>query len=180
LGNELLAAFNAENMICPQDAAMFTDSSKGNIAAYYWTFGNGNTSIAQNPPPQYYPRTGAETKYTVQLVVQSGEQCYDTASSVITVLKSCFIAVPNAFTPNNDGNNDYLYPLNALKADNLDFKVYNRFGQLVFHTTDRTAKWDGKINGRLQDTGVYVWMLNYTDHDTGKKVMQKGTTVLIR
>ncbi len=98
----------------------------------------------------------------------------------LKVLKSCYIAVPNAFTPNGDGLNDFLYPLNAYKADNLEFKVYNRLGQLVFSTTDWTVKWDGTINGQPQDTGIFVWTLQYTNRDTGKHVFMKGSTVLIR
>jgi gliding motility-associated-like protein len=88
--------------------------------------------------------------------------------------------VPSGFTPNGDGLNDYFWPHNALKADNLDFKVYNRWGQLVFHSRDWRKKWDGRINGQLQTTGVYVWMLSYTHRDTGQKVFQKGTVALIR
>ncbi len=96
------------------------------------------------------------------------------------VLKSCYIAVPTAFTPNGDGLNDYLYPVNAYKADNLEFKVYNRVGQLVFETKDWTVKWDGKIKSEPQDSGIFIWTLKYTNRDTGKKVFQKGSTVLIR
>jgi gliding motility-associated-like protein len=88
--------------------------------------------------------------------------------------------VPSAFTPNNDGKNDFLYPLNALKVDNLEFKVYNRVGQLVFATKDWTKKWDGKINGVPQDTGIYAWLLRFIHQDTGEKVFLKGTTLLMR
>nr|MCU0396303.1 gliding motility-associated C-terminal domain-containing protein [Chitinophagaceae bacterium] len=62
----------------------------------------------------------------------------------------------------------------------LHFRVYNRYGQLLWETRDWTRKWDGRLNGRPLDTGTYVWMLEYTDGDSGKKVSQKGTTVLIR
>ncbi len=79
-----------------------------------------------------------------------------------------------------DGLNDYLQPNNVIKADNLLFRVYNRLGQLVFETRDWTRKWDGRINGVLQQTGVYTWLLTYTHHDTGEKVFMKGTTLLIR
>lgn len=114
------------------------------------------------------------------LVVGNQNGCYDTAMQIVTKLRSCYITVPSGFTPNGDGKNDYLYPLNAYKARNLKFKVFNRYGQLVFETTDWTKKWDGTINGRAQDTGTYVWMLQYIDTDTGKTHFQKGTTVLIR
>jgi len=98
---------------------------------------------------------------------------------VLKVINNCFIAVPTAFTPNGDGSNDYLYPLNAYKATNLSFRVYNRNGQLVFETKDWTRKWNGTIKGNPQPVGAYVWMLDYTDA-AGKKVSLKGTTALIR
>ncbi|HXB34879.1 MAG TPA: gliding motility-associated C-terminal domain-containing protein, partial [Puia sp.] len=87
---------------------------------------------------------------------------------------------PGAFTPNGDGVNDYLYPLNALKAVDLQFRVYNRWGQLVFETTNWLNKWDGTTGGRPQAAGVYVWTLSYIDGDTGKRIFQKGTSMLIR
>jgi gliding motility-associated-like protein len=95
-------------------------------------------------------------------------------------LGSGYIAVPSAFTPNADGLNDWLGPLNALKADDLRFRVFNRMGQLVFETKDWTRQWDGNINGVLQDTGIYAWLLSFTHHDTGEKIFMKGTTLLIR
>lgn len=180
LDNSLKAAFETTNLLCPEDAAMFINKSIGNITNYYWDFGEGNTSSLLTPPPLNYPMSGVEKTYPVSLVVENDIGCFDTATHNLKVLKSCYIAVPNAFTPNGDGLNDYLFPLNAYKADNLEFSVYNRIGQLVFHTNDWTLKWDGTIKGNLQDSGIYVWMLKYTHHDTGKKVFQKGSTVLIR
>jgi len=67
-----------------------------------------------------------------------------------------------------------------LKTKDLEFKVFNRWGQAVFESHNWQEKWDGKIKGVLQQTGVYVWFLRYTHLDTGKKVFQKGTTTLIR
>jgi gliding motility-associated-like protein len=99
---------------------------------------------------------------------------------MLKVINNCFIAVPTAFTPNGDGMNDYLYPLNAYKARDLDFKVFNRYGQLVFETKDWTHKWDGTFHGVPQPMGSYVWELSYIDTDTGKKVFKKGATLLIR
>ncbi len=135
---------------------------------------------SQTPAPLHYPILSNEKTYPISLIVKKVAGCFDTAINNLKVLKSCYIAVPNAFTPNGDGLNDYLYPLNAYKADNLEFSVYNRVGQLVFHTNDWTRKWDGTIKGNPQDSGIYVWILKYTNRDTGKKVFQKGSTVLIR
>jgi len=180
LDNTLKAAFETNNLVCPEDTAVFINNSIGNITNYYWDFGDGNTSFLKTPQPHHYPLLSAEKIYPIKLIVKNAAGCVDTALNNIKVLKSCYIAVPTAFTPNGDGLNDYLYPLNAYKADGLEFSVYNRPGQQVFYTTDWTKKWDGKIKGQPQDSGIYVWMLKYTNHDTGKKVFQKGSTMLIR
>ncbi|HSC40329.1 MAG TPA: gliding motility-associated C-terminal domain-containing protein, partial [Chitinophagaceae bacterium] len=180
LNNTLTAAFDVTRIVCPEDGAAFTNNSVGDIVAWGWSFGDGDTSSLQLPPAHHYPKTGIETRYVVSLVVMNKAGCYDTTAIAIKVLKTCYIAVPNAFTPNGDGNNDYLFPLNAYKADHLEFRVYNRLGQLVFRTNDWTIRWDGRINGTPQPTGTYVWTLGYTERDTGKKVFQKGTTILIR
>ena len=180
LDNTLTASFETNNLLCPEDTASFINNSLGNITNYYWDFGNGTTDNTKTPAPIHYPILSTEKIYKVSLIVKNAAGCFDTAYNDIKVLKSCYIAVPNAFTPNGDGLNDYLYPLNAYKADNLEFSVYNRLGQRIFYTTDWTKKWDGTINGDRQDSGVYVWMLKYTNHDTGKKVFQKGSTMLIR
>jgi gliding motility-associated-like protein len=184
LDNELISRFliAPSQELCPEDAAAFTDSSFGKIVTWYWTFGDGSTSGLQAPPQKMYPRPSEREgrTYPVGLIVKNDIGCFDTAQINLKVLYNCYIAVPTAFTPNGDGLNDFLYPLNAYKADNLEFRVYNRYGQLVFETKDWTRKWDGKINGNPQGSGTYVWMLSYTDRDTGKKFALKGTTVLIR
>jgi len=181
LDNTILAKFEGPMMLCPKDYAQFVNNSTGStISSWNWSFGDGTASDLQVAPDHLYPQTGEESKYTVTLVVGNSLGCTDTATQVIDVLKTCFIAVPGAFTPNGDGVNDYLYPLNALKAVDLQFKVYNRWGQLVFETTNWLVKWDGTTGGRPQPGGAYVWYLSYTDGDTGKRIFQKGTSLLIR
>lgn len=87
------------------------------------------------------------------------------------------IFVPNAFVPM--GRNNELRP-KAVGISNLDyFRVFNRWGQMVFHTSQINRGWDGRINGVLQNHGTYVWMISGTDY-TGKKVIKKGTATLIR
>lgn len=174
------ASFAVADTLCPTDTLHFTDKSTANTIAWQWNFGNGVTSTLQFPAAQTYPLTGRKTNYMAKLVATNSFNCSDTAYKTFTVLASCYIAVPSAFTPNGDGLNDYLYPLNAFKADNLVFRVFNRYGQIIYETKDWTKKWDGRINGLPQASGTYVWTLDYTDHDNGQKVALKGTTVLIR
>jgi gliding motility-associated-like protein len=126
-----------------------------------------------------YPDTWEGKTYVVSLVVQNNLGCYDSVSTQIAKLQSCYIKVPNAFTPNGDGRNDFLYPLNAFLATNLEFMVYNRYGQLVFETRDWSRKWDGTIGGLPQQTGTFIWTLRYTD-SSGKKFFLRGSSILIR
>jgi gliding motility-associated-like protein len=182
LDNEINAAFGYPSTICPNEPAVFSDKSSGKINSWNWDFGNGFSSNVQNPAPQPFiaPVNTREVKYQARLIVGNEIGCFDTATVTMKAVSSCYITVPSAFTPNDDKHNDYLYPLNAFKAEALSFKVFNRYGQLVFETTDWTKAWDGTLKGKPQSAGVYVWVLSYTEADTGKKFTYRGTTVLIR
>ena len=180
LDNYLKAGFSGPAVLCPKDTAAFADTSLGKIRSWAWNFGNGNTSTAQRPPVQLYPPANLQMTYVVQLLVEDSIGCRDTISQKLIVVNNCYIDVPTAFTPNGDGLNDYLYPLNAYKAEQLQFRVYNRLGQLVWQTTDWTRKWDGRVNGQLPATSTFVWFLEYTHRETKQKIHQQGTTVLIR
>jgi len=179
LNGELKAGFTMPEVVCPNDIAIFNDNSVGKIVSWSWSFGNGELSEEQQPSPQKYANPSFNTNYPVKLIVVDSSGCADTAVSYIKVVNNCIIQVPNAFTPNGDGHNDYLYPLNAWKATQLRFRVYNRFGQVVFETGDWTKKWDGTLGGKMLPTGTYVWTLDYNDENK-KHISLKGTTVLIR
>jgi gliding motility-associated-like protein len=179
LDNELNAAFEASSYVCPNELAVFKNNSIGKIVSWQWDFGNGITSNSPAPVPQSYFVTNVVRNVFPKLIVENNIGCFDTATQKIEVPNSCYIAVPNAFTPNNDGLNDYLYPLAAYKARDLLFRVYNRVGQIVFETTDWTKRWNGKFKGQPADFGTYVWILTYTNTDTGKRIQQKGTTILL-
>ena len=181
LDNEVIADFNIPSDLCPEDPLIPENLSKGLIDNWRWDLDVLTRLSQQHPAPFYFPATNIQTNYTIKLVATNSTLgCSDSMSKVIKVLDNCFIAVPTAFTPNGDGLNDFLYPHNALKADNLQFKVFNRWGQQVFASRNWQEKWNGKVKGIEQNTGVYVWFLEYTHRDTGKKVLQKGTTTLIR
>jgi gliding motility-associated-like protein len=87
--------------------------------------------------------------------------------------------VPNAFTPNGDGVNDIFRAIPVGMANTTYFRVYNRYGNLMFETTQWLKGWDGTFSGKPQPNGVYVWTVIGTDRDY-KKVEMKGTVNLIR
>lgn len=161
------------------DSLMFKDKSLGKIKTWHWDFGNGGSSDIQKPGTQYFNIAGNLSVYMARLVVTDTAGCADTAYRQLQVEDNCYIAVPTGFTPNNDGRNDFLYPLNAFKVTDLHFRVFDRKGQIVFESRDWSRKWDGRLGGVEQTTGVYVWTLEYTEVN-GRKVFLKGTTTLIR
>ena len=179
--NAIKAMFEGTMVVCPGDPATFVDQSTGSLnTSWAWNFGNGNVSTQQAPPTQFYPSSNSIVDVPVQLIVTNSIGCSDTATNSIKVVGNCYIAVPKGFSPNGDGLNDYLYPTNAYKAKDLLFRVYNRAGQKVFETRDWTNKWDGTFKGNPQDPGTYVWILTYTNIDTGQRFELKGASVLIR
>jgi len=176
----LEAKFVSPEFICRSfDSAFFANESTGKIVHWNWDFGNGHTDTIEKPAMQYFSTGNGISAYNIKLTVIDTAGCTDTMTRLLRIADNCFIAVPTAFTPNNDGLNDYLYPLNAYKATHLFFKVYNRKGQLMFETNDWTKKWDGVFRGAPQDPGTYIWTLQYND-EQNKLISLKGTTVLLR
>lgn len=90
---------------------------------------------------------------------------------------------PNAFSPNNDGNNDRFRPLPVGIRSTEYFRVYNRVGQLMFETNVWEGQflrgWDGSFRGKPQEVGTYVWVIKGTD-EKGNAVLKKGSVVLVR
>lgn len=181
LDHEVKADFSMPSILCPEDMLELQNNSTGLIDNWRWHYDVIGGSNVKDPPPFQFPFINREAYYTVKLVVSNNAiNCADSMRKTLTVLDLCLIEVPTGFTPNNDGLNDYFRPHNAIKADNYEFKVYNRWGQLVFQSKNWQDKWDGRYNGELQGTGVFVWTLSYVHRDTKQQVTRKGTVTLIR
>ena len=179
--NYIKADFDVSPLVCPESKAIFTNNTIGTITDWKWIMGNGNIYTIKDPPAQtYQPLEAADYTVMPQLIAKNNYGCYDTTSRPVKIVYSCFIAVPSAFTPNGDGLNDYLYPLKAYKSTSMKFSIYNRFGQRVFYSTSWLNKWDGTYRGMPQDPGTYVWTLDYMNLESGRHVVQKGTSILIR
>jgi gliding motility-associated-like protein len=174
------AGFTLSDTLCLTDSLIIIDNSSSNSISWKWSFGNGTTSSLKQPMGIYFQANGRQNQYLVMQVVQNAFNCSDTSIKKVFVLPNCYIDIPSGFTPNGDGLNDYLYPLNAFKAKNLSFKVYNRYGQVIYESSDWHQKWDGRLKGELQPSGTYIWTLDYTHKDTNQTFHLKGTTVLIR
>ncbi len=105
--------------------------------------------------------------------------CIGQTSVKVTVFRSLpDLFVPNAFTPGR-GANGLFRPIPVGIEQLLYFRVYNRLGQLVYSTSRMGEGWDGKVDGKQQSTGVYVWIAEATTY-TGKDIARKGTVILVR
>ncbi len=180
LDGKLNAGFETLSTVCPGQLVSFKDTSVGQIVSRLWTFGNGNSSTLKFPQQQAYLIPTTTTTVIAKLSLQDNLGCTSVASKKITLADRCYVYVPTAFTPNRDGINDYLYPLNLFNASGFRFNVYNRYGQLVFDAKDLSNRWDGRYKGQVADPGTYVWTLHYVDNHSGEVVQVSGTTILIR
>ena len=88
------------------------------------------------------------------------------------------IFIPNVFSPNGDGTNDELFVRGSSFKD-FNFRIYNRWGEMIFETTDRLIGWDGKQNGKPLDPGVFVYQLIYSDWQN-MEGERSGNVTLIR
>lgn len=114
--------------------------------------------------------------YTIEIKTPSG--CITVDTQLVKTYKEIAIYVPSVFTPDGDGNNDHLRPL-LLGFEKLQyFRVYNRWGKLLFETRSDLPGWDGKIKNMSQETQTVVWMLDAVDVD-GKRHVRKGTSLLL-
>ena len=108
--------------------------------------------------------------------------CSDTACFTIYTIDDCNkIVLPKAFSPNNDGNNDEFKPLTntPICFVQIDFRIFDRWGNLVFQSNDINKAWDGNFKGQPMPIDVYVWVLNAENY-FGKKIELSGNVTLIK
>jgi len=145
---------------------------------------NGNGTIIWNthsslnctacPEPVATPT--ATTTYTATNSLANGCQVSD--QFTVVVLTDAVVMVPNAFTPNGDGLNDYFGPIGKV-PEGYRMQLFNRNGEVVFKSSAIDQRWNGIFKGRLQPTSVFVYLIDYKDLQN-KPHQQKGTFMLIR
>ncbi|MGZ5304775.1 MAG: T9SS type B sorting domain-containing protein, partial [Bacteroidia bacterium] len=139
----------------------------GNWKSYYWQPGN---STSRELFVHEYGR------YILRITNEEGCEASDT----IIIIESCApkVWVPNAFTPaNNDDINNTFKPV-VSDIYNLEMKIYNRWGELIFVSTDANKGWDGTFNGKLCPMDIYIWTISYTSKHTQEYI--HGTVNLLR
>ena len=142
---------------------------------YLWT-----PSLGLNPSstiPSLYYNYDRETDYTIKIETLAGCITYD--SQLVRIFVAADIQVPTAFSPNGDGHNDQL-DVFIIGITHLNFfKIFNRWGQEIFATTDKNKRWDGTFKGVKQPTETYVWIGEGEDM-RGNKILKRGQFILLR
>jgi gliding motility-associated-like protein len=139
-------------------------------------------------------------KYSVKEAKEIKPSTYDqdyiarkTAELVLAGIKDVKIELPNSFSPNGDGENDYFRVLTNVDEDGnfangfdeggalaeIDLRVFNRYGQQVFRTTDVHEGWDGTLKGKPMNPATYTYILNFRTID-GRSGTRKGNVTLFR
>ncbi len=142
--------------------------SEKNFSQYLWSTGATIKQTTVNRPGIYW------------LIVTDENGC--TGRDSITIYaKNCMkgLYTPAAFTPNNDGHNDLFKPIIYGTLKQFEFRILNRYGETVFYTKDISRGWDGKFNGVIQNTGVFVWICTY-QVDNQMVNVEKGSVLLMR
>ena len=155
------------------DSVILNATVKGTSVSFYWSPPNFVNDI-HSVTPKVYPIENAVYTLTANSTVGCGSA---TSSIKIKVYKNIFI--PNAFTPNDDGKND---KFGIIAADNYkQFKllIFNKWGAIIYSTTDINNGWDGRFKGELQPTGPYVYYVEIRTA-SNKKIFKKGTIMLLR
>lgn len=146
---------------------------------FTWTPATGlNVTTIANPIAVLQKESVPYIIYTVKAANADG--CYGTDDIKVKVyLTAPDIFVPNAFSPNGDGRNDVIRPVCIGISKLVAFRLYNRWGQLVFSTSEINKGWDGTLGGKQQASATYVYVAQGIDY-TGQSITKRGIVELVR
>jgi gliding motility-associated-like protein len=169
---------------CLGNATQFLIQNTAGISSITWNFGDpssgvNNTSTSLTPT-HLFSTTGT---YNIRSIVNftcGVDTIYKTISIVNcdSIKEDCQLFVPNAFTPNGDGANDNFHPLTICKFEQYEFFIFNRWGGLVFKTSNQTDNWDGSENGVDCSSDVYVYLIKYKFPTQQVKITSGSITLL--
>jgi gliding motility-associated-like protein len=140
-----------------------------------WDFGDGITLADEVAPVHTYSNSIGNVTVCI---AASNPQCADTFCRNIFLSFNALIGVPNAFSPNGDGINDVV-KLEGKGIVKLTFCIFNRWGEKVFETNDKSIGWDGYYKGVLQEMEVYTYSV-HAELINGDVVPLKGNITLLR
>jgi gliding motility-associated-like protein len=174
------AFFTADNFSTSVlDPVFHFENTSVNATAYTWNFGNGTSSTLENPTQTYPEVIGY---YLVELIVTNNSGCVDTVSNFVYVEEETIFYVPNSFTPDGNEVNNVFQPVfsEGYDSDFYSLRIFNRWGEVVFETTEVLEGWDGTYKGYLSPDGTYVWSISFKAATTDFVYRYEGHVTLIR
>lgn len=174
-----IAAYHADPPVLPSydHSVQLSDISGGDPVWWRWTFCDSSTFYTQNVFRQFSEDFFGECE--LSLYVENYFGCHDSVTGILIIRTFQTIYIPNAFSPNGDGTNDYFH-ISGINLTGSDFsiQIFNRWGQQVFSSTDVCREWDGTANGEVCPQGVYTYSIFYTDSDLTKHHLTGHITLL--
>lgn len=167
-------AFEQYNSYLVNFEIQFWNRSFGEIIGYNWDFGDGSESFEENPKHTYT----AEGEYEITLTVTDIFGCTAEVKKKISVF-DYYLVMPNVFTPNEDGINDYFFP-KFINIESLEFWILNKWGETIYYTDDLNSQgWNGKINQGAATPGNYVYKLKFKTLD-GRTLTRTDLFMLLK
>ncbi len=147
--------YSPDTVLLPSQPIHCYNNSSEDSEFFFWEFGDGGTSSIENPQ-HFYTEEG---RYPIKLTVISVNKCVDSLTLLtdVIVLPGGKISFPNAFTPNGDGDNDTFKPAIYKSVESFELEIFNRWGELIFKTTDIDEGWTGLFDGEMSIQDVYIW-----------------------
>ena len=175
----VVSAGNDTSVVFGQRLQLLATVNDAAANMFTWTPATGlNYTNIPNPVAVLQGSNAQSIAYVVKAANANG--CYGTDTINVKLFRTLpDIFVPNAFTPNGDRKNDVIFPI-CVGITRLDyFRIYNRWGQLIFSTNTINKGWDGTLGGRQQSSGTFVYMVQGEDI-TGRVITKKGALQLVR
>jgi gliding motility-associated-like protein len=156
-----------------------TDFFNTSIGAtnFKWYFGDGDSLLINSTATVKHGYNETKT-FTATLIAYTAGGCTDTARASVSARVAPLLDVPNAFTPNGDGVNDKIF-VRGYGIAKMRWRIYNRWGAMIFESVDRSVGWDGTYKGTLQPNEVYHYILDVEYFDNSKS-QKKGDITLLR
>ncbi|MFK8037304.1 MAG: PKD domain-containing protein [Crocinitomicaceae bacterium] len=149
--------------------------------SYEWNFGD-NTNTIEIAPTHKYPEYTKSYTVTLKAYNNSEKICVDQESKLLIIQDEILFFIPNAFSPDGSGINDFFSPqfVSGIDIYNFRLQVFNRWGEIVFESNDPAVGWDGKFAGEFIKEDVYIWKIDFAESFLDKTHTHHGSVTVVR
>jgi gliding motility-associated-like protein len=178
--NPVADFLSQNNPLTLVDPTTLLENNSTSANTFQWDFGDGTQNSSEFSPIHTYPDQAGN--YLTSLIIENGNGCRDSVQEFITVEQDPIFYVPNAFTPDGNQFNETFQPVFAdnLELSEFSFKIYNRWGEILFESKDPAVGWNGTYGGKVVQDGAYVYVLVFQEQGFDKVFEDRGNVVVLR